>query len=370
MSAFLLSVAPLLVLADSYSGPYCYEDVSMNERDPNTGGRVENNVRGTCKFLNNLTSVVSLDPTLQNDYLLAEHFGINGVFCDYSCETTKKSEVIKFATSTNIKLLNENIGDNQEDYDSEKGKIIKFINGGGAILLDKKYVLDYISNVNKNIKLDLDKLPITVILDRNEIKKLSEVYDYNEIVKVDFPKILETKQDFLFTNQSSFTKSQPTIYILNYSDFGRHIYSPTGYLSEYNYVDLDKNNLPNIEFKKMGGGRQTHASGYTVPITSPLSSVTNYWMYTKKDGKLVLQWQKSEYELDNGKVKTITKDDKNVRASMLFSDSVDSSTIPTSASSEIISTSTTSVNVPVIQEKQKSEGFISKLITMILSWFK
>lgn len=142
--AFLVSITPLFVSADSYDGPYCYESVDGGVYSQSED---EKHIRGTCKFLDSVNSSVSLEKSLQNDYLLATHKGIDST-CDneykgiMSCNTTKKSEILNLDKKENLFFVNVFIG-RPDDYQKES------VVGGDSVLLDKKYTLNYITDIYK-----------------------------------------------------------------------------------------------------------------------------------------------------------------------------------------------------------------------------
>lgn len=351
--ALPLLATPFLTFADSYDGPYCFEKPTDFQNQ--TYNHDENHVRGTCKSIE-LTSVVSLDSSLQNDYLLAQHSPIDLLCGELSCDTTKYSEIIKATTAT-LTFQNQDVAREFQGYDYVSGKSIELglIHDDTVAVLDKKYVLDYMSAVYKQFgkKLDNNKLPQIVLMNQNEMKgvdKSSVGYSYDELVA-----LFKGNDPLYVENGLIGDKSSPSIYSFNYSDFGKHIASLKGSLSEYRYIDVDKTKLPSVDIKAESGGRGGIV--YVVPITSPVKSAKNYWIFTKKNGKIVLAWQKSEYILDNGTTKTDTN------TSIQVNDSSSSNN-----STSIVSPSTTTVPSTLPPEQKK--GFFSRLLDFILSWFK
>lgn len=351
--ALLLLVTPSLTFADSYDGPYCFDKPSQNSisnyNDPN-------HIRGTCKSIE-LTSIVSLDPSLQNDYLLAQHGPID-LLCERGCDTTKYSEIIQPTTSA-LTFPNQDIVQEYQlyDYYSREARSVGLIYPDTTALLDKKYVLDYLSAIynRSGIKLDNNKLPQIVLMNQDEMKRVDKEsvgYSYDELLD-----LFKGKSDPLYLEKGPIgSKSSPSIYTFNYSDFGKHIYYLKGSLSNYHYLELDKTKLPSVEIEAINTSRG--GVTYVVPVTSPIKSAKNYWVYTKKNGKIVLAWQKSEYLLDNGTTKT----DTNTSIIQVNGNS------SANESTKINSPSTTGVpsDLPIEQKK----GFFSGLLDLILSWFK
>lgn len=349
--AFLALVlfTPFLVSADSYNGPYCYE----NPVEYSNYGDDPEHVRGTCKPVE-LTSIISLDTSLQDDYLLAQHDPIK-LFCERGCETTKYSEIIQ-PTIMSLTFSDYDVAYEYQVYDVSSG-VTKSTGSvyypDTAILLDKKYVLDYLSSVYKQsgIKLENNKFPQIVLMNRNEMKKVdkgSVGYSYDDLLA-----LFNGKNDPLYVGVGKgpiSNNSSPSIYTFNYSDFGKHIFSLKGSLAESHYLDFDKTKLPPQDIKDDG-------SKYVVPITSPVKSVKNYWVFTKKNGKIVLAWQKSEYGLDNGKVNVVSNDA--VKES-------DSLSVAQDAAPSV-------VHAPIteqVTQKEEKVGFVARFFARIMSWFK
>jgi len=162
----------------------------------------------------------------------------------------------------------------------------------------------------------------------------------------------------IFNKDGYFTH---TIFSIDDIDYGKHIYATKGGIIEMEYIDVDKGGILTDSDLQIGSVMTKHDEVTVVPLTSPLKSAKNYWMFTKKNGKLILAWQKSEYVLDDGKLKVITNTDKNVSASLLFSDSFD--TTP------LVSSSTT-MDFPTETQTEKKVGFFARLLNLISSWFK
>jgi len=188
-------------------------------------------------------------------------------------------------------------------------------------------------------------------------------YSYDELVA-----LLKGKDPLYLESGLIGDKSSPSIYTFNYSDFGKHIASLKGRLFEHRYIDLDKTKLPSVDIKAIGGVFRSDKLVYTVPITSPVKSVKNYWIFTKKNGEIVFAWQKSEYILDNG----TTKIDVNTNIKAIKADDSQSS-IKADDSTNIVTSSTSTPDVLSTFSTEQKKRFLSRLldfILSILSWFK
>lgn len=357
--AFLLTATPFLTFADSFDIPLCFQDPAKfhTEYYPDP-----DHIRGTCKEIE-ITSIVSLDPSLQNDYLLAQHKPIK--YCNgWPCETTIYSEIIQPATTTILTFPDSDISREYSDYErTSNGWKVKetFHYEDTAILLDKKYVLDYMSSIYKQSgeKLENNKYPKIVLMDRNEMKMIGNDdstvgFSYDELSNI----FVGMKRNVpLLANRSKSPMIEDpslSIYTFDYLEFGKHIYSLKGTLAEQHYLDFDKTNLPPINTKIVSGYKESITN--VVPITSPVKSVKNYWVFTKKDGKIVLAWQKSEYGLDNGKIDVVYNDSIKIKD-------------PSSDNSTNITSSSTSVTQNTLPAEQK-KGFFSRILNFIFSWLK
>lgn len=333
--AFLL-IIPSFVLADSYAGPYCFENPSIT----GTEKPDRDSIRGTCKEVETKT-VISLDPALQKDYFLGTHEPIT-----YGCEIgcmfeTIYSEYLSLNSSLTLEDQTEGVEESPLQY----------------ALFEKVYFVPLLSKMFKESSISFSESTLPnlgiYIFNESELGEIQKVKGVigglREFIHGD------AKTDFL--NTYAYLLEAYTIYSLNYKEYGKGIYAPKGPLVEYQYADLEKseNILSNkdLQIKQSGSRRGTKGIVSVVPVTSPLKSVTNYWIYTKKDGNLVLTWQKSEYILDGGQVKFITNADKNINVTLLFS-----SSFPTTSA-------TTSDVLPV----EKKKGFFRRLWELVLSWF-
>lgn len=350
MLSLLFSVTPFFVSADDGPAFNCFDpklteaEIKAREGNDNPYFAYDNKIMGTCKKVN-VSHVISIDPALQDEYLLGEHYPLNTIYDDPSYSPTKYSESLLLTSSTTLQ---------QEIF----GKIEA---PSSYALFDKAYFIPLLSTLFKKegITFSEKNFPAVPINVYNKDELATDVLNYF------FPE--STKSDFLYTKKNGEPK---IVHTFKYQEYGKYIHAPKGQLVESQYVEVEQGASflkdEDLQIRGEATGHWGMVQQPVVPITNPLKAVTNYWMYTKLNGKLVLQWQKSEYLLDDGKVKTITKDNKNVTAAMLFSNSDYSDG---STASKIASTSSTTAIIPVTEETEKP-GFISKIITMILSWFE
>jgi hypothetical protein len=307
-------------------------------------------IRGTCKIVTIYNSV-SLDSSLKKDYFLGTHDAV-GYDCDgyisYCEKSTKNSEILLLTSSSTIK---EKIADTNSEP-------VHFA------LFDKSFFKPKLESLYKKSGLPFSEelFPETnfVLLKKDEFEKIK-----NTDMLVHFPSPLET--DTLVTISEYLPKA---VYTFLYQEYGKYIHAPKGIVSESQYAQFKntKNIISNndLQIKDMSSRR-----GYivAVPVTSPLSSVTNHWLYSQENGELVLSWQKVEYTFDDGSVKTVTNGDKNISVASLFSGhstTVASSTMA-ATSSENVSATDTSAVVPVVAQEK---SFFARLIASIMSWFK
>lgn len=326
-------ITPFAVRADSYPGARCTEDPSIyaNSTDPEMAD--PSHIRGTCKTVQRFT-VVTLDPALSGAYFLGTHNSI-GTDCDITgCYYTSKfSEEIFLVSSSSISQSTSGIADTPE----------------GVALFEKKFFVPTLTKLFRtaNTPFSEETMPETVI----QVYQKSELA---EIKKIDG--ISDPVMDTLLLEPSH----KPIINTLNYTAYGSAIYGLKADSEpiEAHYIDVERNGnmltAKDLQITKTSGYKGQDYN--VVPIASPLSKATNYWMFTKKDGKLVLAWQKSEYMLDTGTVKTITAADKNVSTAFLF------------GGTPATTTSTATSSIPVSPEAKN--GFFSAIINWILSWFR
>lgn len=280
---------PSLALADA--GPMYYDCTSpkmtQSERDQlyksvKAGSEdiefydVDNKVRGTCKKIEQNDSV-SIDSIVQKDYFLGTH----NPFCfGFHCkEYTKYSEHVSVTSSSTITV---------PSY-GEENKYLVFS------LFDKSYFVPLVQKLFKEKGLTFDSVrfnPIEFYLyQKAENNTLKFWYSRDSLPE-------KTEQNKLIVENNSYK-----VYTFLYQEYSKYIHAPKNVLIESQYADLEKGS--NYQTNKDIG-----ITDNTVAITSPLKSLTRYWLYTKKDSKLTLVWQKTEYTLDDGSVKVVGKDSK------------------------------------------------------------
>lgn len=349
LALFALSI-PSYAYADAYEGPYCYE--------PPTGGFYSgvadpDHIRGTCKPIEK-TLVVSLDPNIAPNYFLGTHSVATG-FCDPTgCGYYAKYSEYDFLTSSTSLA---SVHPASSDYDNGTPDPAYYV------LFEKSFFVPILEKAfqNAGLSFSADTMPAVRIgvfmpselveLKRNELS----VADYKYTMNVLFPKL--DAQD-------------PWMYIFNTTDYqayGMHIFAPKSDIAESQYITMEGKNPAlsdaNFGITNMGGYKGRYV--WTVSPTSPLASVKDFWVFTKEGDKLILAWQKSEYVLDNGSVKTVTNADKNISAALLFSKGATPSVSKqqTALTSTSTSTATSTTNV-------EKKGFFSWIIDTILSWFR
>lgn len=314
----LTILTPVLVFADSYDGPYCFEPKSYTNADaPDPNG-----IRGTCKEIQ-VKDIVTLDPALQKDYFIGTHDAIGYGDCYRGgCDSyTKYSEqLVIYSSSTAVISSEDPTGVPTE-----------------AAVFDKSFFLPLLTNQFKQNHLNFsasDFPPITIdVIDSHEVSS-SEITSQNEM-------------DVLNSNYFLST--------LNYQEYGKYIWGPTSSIVESQYVDLYKND--GVSTEKDLGISYTNVESSNIPIVSPvdpLNSVTNYWIYTQKDNKLALVWQKTDYGLDDGSIKTITPNNDNF--------GVLATVAPTTTPSSSIAQTPTPASV--------GGNIFQRVWNFILSWFR
>lgn len=365
LSLFLFTILlfiPSFSFADSYEGPYCFEDVSLSDRE--TGGHSESGIRGTCKAID-IYSTVAMDPVLEKDYYLGYRTPILYDCSKQGCSNTRFSEIVSITSSSSL-------------ITSERHLVYSTLEQPQQVLLlDRKYFSDKLSALFKKAGIPFEKSLFPVvdfhIFQKNEYTKIKDNYSGEYIGS---PELNPMKMDTLSENVGYYNENKYAVVTLLSEEYGKYIFGPKDSVVESQYTDFEK---PQKTLSKDALGIKNIVAGMagTVPVvvkTNPLNSINDVYLYTKKNGKLALAWQKTEYRLDDGSVKIITKDDKNVTAAMLFAGHV--ATIATSTSITISSTSTP---LPVPHEKKhvtpvvvtaEEMGFFQKIINMIASLFK
>jgi hypothetical protein len=116
------------------------------------------------------------------------------------------------------------------------------------------------------------------------------------------------------TKMGSVMKSNSSTYEIHsykYQDYGKAVYAPKNFLEESQYAEIIDGDTSgkNLQISTESSGHWGVNHQLVVPVTSPIKSVTKYWMYTKRDGEVILQWQKTEYHLDDGGVRVVKPGD-------------------------------------------------------------
>ena len=244
--AFLL-VTPFMVSADSYAGPYCFEDPSMTT---STYKPERDSIRGTCKEVETKT-VVSLDPALRKDYFLGTHAPIK-YGCEMGCgfETTY-SEYLFLTSDLTLEVQTIGVEESPIQY----------------ALFEKKYFVPLLSKMFKESSVSFSESTLPNLGIR--IFKKSELDEAQKIQETFAPIMLvpeDVKIDYLNEGRQHFSETY-TIYSFNYIEYGKGIYAPKSTLAESQYADFEKseNILSNKDLQiSSSGGRNALLS--VVPI--------------------------------------------------------------------------------------------------------
>ncbi len=358
--AFILLALSVSVIsyADGDFDPHCFDDPKGSYLTGDAG-----HIRGTCKLIQEDTSV-SLDPSLESSYFIGWHEpicvsegeGSCGGFAKYSetfyVLTASSSVSVSYFTDhafyTTTDLQEELVGGTPQD----------------AALFDKNFFAPLLGEQLANAGATLaenTKLIRINVLDKQEIDAAAASYiegagGFEGISGAS----TTVRMDHL--NSDVYGRADYEMTTLDYLTYGKHIYAPKGYIQESQYVPVQKSpviltgaDLQVQEVYLRPGGVPFH----TVPITSPLASVKDYWLFTKENGSLVLKWEKSEYGLDDGEVRTVTSADKNVTAALLFGST---GTRAAATSSEAAGSAAPAPEAP--------KGFFARIIDLLLSWFR
>ncbi len=358
----LLIIVPFHVFSDGVGGPYCDEP-----KDWNGYGSDPNGIRGTCKDVE-IKNVLSLDRDIQHDYLLGAHAAI-GYNCDgkIGCESgTTYSEYFTMTSSSTLEFLS-------LEADSAPLQIAVFDKSFFLSLLTNQFAQNHLSFSEKNFS-DI----LFNVYEPNEFSKIQKEDPYTVPPDIQLDSLLVNK-NYLSDISDSLKTSLHTLeefdrwhkqlypYVFNtlsYKEYGKHVYAPKGDLIESQYADLYKNDNAitnqDLGISSAGEGSGLHT---VVAITSPLESITHYWIYSKHAGKLTLTWQKTEYLLDDGSIKTITPQNK-AGAGFVFGKNTASTIVPEQSSAGNGFESTSSV------ELAKSNGLFKEIWNWIISWFR
>jgi hypothetical protein len=331
----VLILMPVLVRADAYDGPFCYEDksgTSANNPDPS-------GIRGTCKIVQ-MKDIVSLDSIVQKDYFLGGH----GAICsesDRACDKyTKYSEELLLTSSSTIIIEIKKPNDVPTS----------------VAVFNKSFFLPLLLNQFKQNNLNYSESNFPSIninvYEPNELNALQASGYVSKDIKMD---TLQEYPDYYCGSRDC-----PPSYFMNtlsYQEYGKYIWGPKGDLAESQYANLNQNSGA-LTDKDLGISYEEYSKvseAATVAVTDPLNSVTNYWVYSEINGKPTLSWQKTEYGMDDGTIKTVVPTISNVAATK---NNVSSTASTTSA------TSTAQNPVPA------GKNIFQKIWDFIVSWFR
>jgi hypothetical protein len=334
MKKFLLILAavsiltPFMVYADSYNGPFCYESKSETSTDnPDPSG-----IRGTCKVVQ-MKDVVNLDSAMQKDYFLGTH---GAIFCGRGgCGDTmmySESLTVNDSSTTEVSI-------SENDY-----------YGSGPTefaVFDKSFFLPLLLNQFKqnNLNYSENDFPPIVI----------NIYEPEEFNELQYGNTVQ--EDKMDTLQKD-VQGEYSIDTFSYQEYGKYIWGPKADIVESQYADLNKNGEESADLTDKDLGISYEDAGHggpipTVSIISPLDSVTNYWIYSQINGKPTLSWQKTEYGMDDGTIKTILPTISNT-----------TTTTVNKTASTTSSTSTAQNPVPA------GKNIFQRIWDFVLSWFK
>ncbi|MBU6388371.1 hypothetical protein KGQ72_00610 [Patescibacteria group bacterium] len=343
--ALLLLAMPLYTRADSYEGPFCFENPKDFQVSSDGSTDDPSHVRGTCKAIEK-DLIVSLDSGLMPDYFLGTHQTV-GAGCDFTgCAYGATYSEDDFLTSSSSLT---NVHGAVDFWDSGDSDIPSYT------LFEKSFFIPILAKAFKSAGLSFspDSMPM-INIRVFKPSELPEVQKYNGDDSSNYALNVLLPRD---NNRLS-----PTYNTTDYQTYGKHIFAPKGTVVESQYIDMKGSPaLSDTDLQISSVPVYKGSYAFVVPVTSPLASVKDYWVFIKENGKLVLKWDKSEYGLDNGKVRTITSADKNVTAALLFGDTFGRQ-----------DTATSSVNASstVAQTPGANTGFFSRVIGIILSWFR
>lgn len=318
----VLVFAPVLVHADAYDGPYCYESTSQTSADnPDPNG-----VRGTCKEIK-VGAVVSLDPALQSDYFIGTHepltLSCGGV---RDCSGTKYSERLTIYSSSTISIDDNPPGDAPID----------------AAVFNKSFFLPLLLNQFKQNQLGFseDNFPPINIT----------IYQQAELNEMEAP---DSGSDSLPANMKMDVLQQfgdnYDMWTLSNAEYGKYIWAPQSGLIESQYAELSSVQAPtssNLGITYIGD----YGGVPTVSVADPLNSITDYWEYSENaSGTPILSWQKTVYGFDDGTTKTVT---------------------PSSNVGAVNSTSSTTSTQTVQPSASAPKNIFQKIWDFITSWFR
>jgi hypothetical protein len=234
---------------------------------------------------------------------------------------------------------------------------------------DKKFFLPIIKSAyeESDLQFSQNNFNATItILNEKEIKDANMDYLYGTEFGLKF-----------YTNEvANLKKADPiikketegiSISTLDSANYGKHIFAPKDELIESQYLDvklakkMPKDKDFGIEY------RRRENSTVISPLTSPIDSIVTYWKYVLIDNKITLVYDKTVATLDTGKTKILAQNDELVESTP---------TLPATSTSAISSTTSTvtdtqqTIENPPLPPENRTEGFFSKFIKIIASWFK
>jgi hypothetical protein len=253
MAVFI--VTPVLVHADSYDGPFCYESksgTSVNNPDPS-------GIRGTCKIVQ-MKDIVSLDPTMQKDYFLGGHSAICSEG-ERGCDKyTKYSEELLLTSSSTIIIQPQKPDDVPTN----------------VAVFNKSFFLPLLINQFKKNNLNYSESNFPSIdinvYEPNELNALQASGYVSKDMKMD---TLQEYPDYYCGSRDC-----PLPYFINtlsYQEYGKYIWGPKGDLAESQYANLNQSSGA-LTDKDLGINYEEYSKvseAATVAVADPLSSVTN-----------------------------------------------------------------------------------------------
>jgi len=363
---FLLLVAlsmltPWLVFADSYEGPFCFEPKSMtvsSSSDPQLAD--PNGIRGTCKIIK-IKDVISLDPSIQNSYFIGTHNSMKFNCDKIGCENiTKYSEQLMLYSSSTITL-------DENELDHAPIEVAVF---------NKSFFLPLLLNQFRQKGLNFsgsDFPPILInVVKPEELNEIAQSGGSLTDESGHNMDMLLTKIDTLLTqDETGHVFSTPySLNTLSYQEYGKYIWGPPMGVVESQYAGLYKNDYNNkVTASDLGISYvEVRQAVPTVSIINPLNSITNYWTYSQINGKIALSWQKTDYELDDGTVKTIMSHVNNNAETINAASSASSTvTVTATPSSQVAQTS---AQTPAQTPPPVRKNILQKIWDFILSWFR
>ena len=303
----------------------------------------------SCKYIT-ITNIVSVDKELLNEYLFGTHEAIC-LKAERGCDlSTKYSEDITIVATSSTVF--------KSDALSIENLPVEFA------FFDKKFFLPVIKNAYNDLNMPFSENTFRAYISLYNKKEVDTAYkDASE--EVYFTRFNSIKE--LNKNDPRIIKTDEGISIdtFNYLDYAKYIHGPKAELVESQYLNINQGT--NILKDKDLGIRSTYRGEVNVPLTSPINSIVSYWKYTKVNNKITLVYDKTVATLDTGKTKILAQNDELIESTP---------TVPATSTSVISSTTSTVTDTQIVIEntselkENKTEGFFSKFIAMLASWFK